>query len=169
MKARICSLLILFSTTVASKESCLPEDIGIGADDDKAEFLFYTGTCHYRNEDYELSVKYWSELSAIEKVAPEYEELQINVLNNLGYMKFFGFGTPEDKATAMQHWKKAVSLGHDEAEFHLCHAYADEKEATYNLARAKKHCHRALVIYEGKEDPDEETLQSIRHYNSIVN
>lgn len=169
MRTVVFYLALFTSYGISAKGSCMLEDIGLEATSNIAEKLFYTGTCHYRNKDYEMAVKNWSELSALEKVDPEYEELQIDTLNNLGYMKFFGFGTSTDKDFAIENWKKAILLGHDEAEYHLYHAYADNKEPTYNLARARKHCRKALLIYRGMDDADEEILSSIEEYNERIN
>lgn len=73
------------------------------------------------------------------------EELKVDVLNNLGYMKFFGFGTEKDQRTAMSYWREAILLGHYEAEFHLCHAYVNKEEPTFHLAKARKHCELAFL------------------------
>lgn len=169
MKAVIAVLLLSFANFASAKEDCSLEALDLDESSNIAEILFYTGTCHYRNEDYELAVKNWSELSALKNIDPEYEELQIDTLNNLGYMKFFGYGTPEDKDIALDYWKKAVLLGHLESEYHLCHAYADKEEPTYHLAKAQKHCKKALLIYKGMEDPDDEILRQIEEYSSQVN
>ena len=160
----ILIILLIFSTPVLSKEACDLASIGLDQDSPLAEQLFYTGTCHFRNKDYDRSVESWSKLTSLENVAPEYEELQIDVLNNLGYMKFFGYGTEKDQWTAIEYWKQAILMGHEEAEYHLCHAYADHNEPTYTLARARKHCKKALLIYNGMEKPDLEILDDIKFY-----
>ena len=125
--------MYLISNTTFSKENCSDESIGLKNSSSLAEKLFYKGTCHYRNQEYRLSAKYWGDLSDLEDVEDRYEVLQIDSLNNLGYLKFYGLGIPEDKTGAVFYWKKAISLGHDESEFHLCHAYADKDEPTLIL------------------------------------
>ena len=163
----IISIAILFVSSVASsQEDCSPESIGLESSSHIIEKLFYSGTCHYRNEEYDLSAKYWGELSELKNVEEEYQELQIDSLNNLGYLKFYGYGIAEDKEAAVSYWKKAILLGHYESEFHLCHAYADKDEPTYNYSLGKKHCEKAFLIYNGMEKPDKEIMASIKKYRS---
>lgn len=164
----IVIVFLIISFNVYSKESCDEESLGLKSSE-KAEKLFYTGTCHYRNEDYGLAVKNWEKLSALEEVDPELEELTIDVLNNLGYMKFFGFGTAQNQTQAMEYWKKAILMGHEEAEYHLCHAYADRKQSTFHLAKARKHCKKALLIYKGRDIQDDEILEDIQSYLRKIN
>jgi TPR repeat protein len=99
---------LLLSSCSSSNEGCSPEKIGLTESSNIAETLFYTGTCHYRNEEYAQSVEYWTTLSQLENIAPEYQALQISSLNNLGYMKFYGFGTAEDKDLAIDYWQAAA-------------------------------------------------------------
>ncbi|WP_444939830.1 sel1 repeat family protein [Microbulbifer sp. ZKSA004] len=169
MRNSILLILVLFSAPVLSKENCGLESIGLEKSSTVAEKLYYTGTCHYRNKDYELSARSWEELSNLKKVDPEFQGLQVDVLNNLGYLKFFGFGIKQDQKLAVSYWAKAVSLGHYESEYHLCHAYADKEQLTYNLAKAKKHCEKALLIYKGMENPDKDIMSTLKKYNAQVN
>ncbi|WP_053094153.1 SEL1-like repeat protein [Cellvibrio sp. pealriver] len=118
-------MLILCSHFVLANEPCSLADIKLTEDSPQAERLFYTGTCHYRNEQYEKSVALWKELSLLDDIPDEYVELQISALSNLGYMLFFGYGVKENKTEAIDYWNRAVALGHTEAEYHLCHAIAD--------------------------------------------
>ncbi|ACR13996.1 sel1 repeat family protein [Teredinibacter turnerae] len=159
-------VLIIFCLPLygLTKESCDLDSIGLSDQSSEIEKHFYTGTCHYRNEDYQLSVKSWEMLAKLDPVGDEDEELKVDVLNNLGYMKFFGYGTAEDKSTAIDYWTQAILLGHYEAEYHLCHAYADIEEPTYDKSKARKHCEKAKLIYNGKDSPDTEILDSIEKY-----
>ena len=166
MKNIIYIILFALPSLALSKEDCSPESIGLDDSSHISESLFYKGTCHYRNEEYDLSAKYWGELSALEGVGEKYEEYQVDSLNNLGYLKFFGYGIPEDKQGAISYWKKAISLGHHESEYHLCHAYADKNEPTFNYALGEKHCEKAFLIYNGMEEPDEEIMDQIKGYRS---
>ncbi|TVV39579.1 SEL1-like repeat protein [Thalassolituus sp. C2-1] len=156
--------LCLLAASSFAKEDCSYEAIGLNEKSSEIEKYFYTGTCHYRNEDYSLSVANWEKLANLDISSEEDEELKINVLNNLGYMKFFGYGTEVDKETAVRYWREAIALGHYEAEYHLCHAYADLAEPTYNPAKARKHCEKSQLIYKGKEDSDPVILKSINKY-----
>jgi len=122
------------------------------------------GTCHFRNESYQRAVDSWENIVNLKITSEDDEGLKVDVLNNLGYMKFFGYGTPIDKKSAMAYWREAIQLGHYEAEYHLCHAYADSDEPTYNPRKGSKHCEKAKLIYKGKEDSDKEILASIEKY-----
>lgn len=164
MRVFFIIISLLFSASSFGKEKCDKESLGLDYKSSDIETYFYTGTCHYRNEDYELSVKNWEKLALIKEVSSSDEELTIDVLNNLGYMKFFGFGTIKDQNTAMKYWQEAILLGHYEAEYHLCHAYADKKEPTFNLAKARKHCRKAELIYKGQEKSDKDILSDIQFY-----
>ena len=166
---KLCLVWLLLSAAAYSKEDCSLKAINLDKDSNIAEQLFYTGTCHYRNEDYAPAVESWKKLSALENIEPEYEELQIDVLNNLGYMMFFGYGTEQDQEKAITYWQKAIMMGHEEAEYHLCHAYADKDESTYNLHKARQHCKKALLIYRGMEKPNKEILKDINRYLKMIN
>lgn len=159
----------MFTSFAYSNENCDLEAIGLDKTSDIAEKLFFTGTCHYRNKEYELSVKNWEMLSSLNNINPAYEEYQIDVLNNLGYMKFFGYGTIKNQIQGIEYWKRAILMGHSEAEYHLCHAYADKNESTYHLAKAKKHCKKALLIYKGMDEQDMEIINIIEKYKLQVN
>ncbi len=169
MRNSILLILSLLSVSVLSKENCTIESIGLEESSNIAEKLYYAGTCHYRNEDYQLSATSWEKLSNLKNVTPEFQDLQIDVLNNLGYLMFFGYGINQNQKQAVSYWVKAVSLGHYESEYHLCHAYADKKQSTYNLPLAKKHCEKALLIYKGMEKPDKEIISMLKKYNGQVN
>lgn len=167
MKALTFLVLVICPVFSLANESCSLEEIKLTADSPQAEKLFYTGTCHYRNEQYEKSVALWKELSLLEGVEEEHVELQISALSNLGYMLFFGYGITENKTEAVEYWNRAVALGHTEAEYHLCHAYADPEVSTYNPRKARPHCEKAKLIYRGikeKSDDDKIILKQINGY-----
>lgn len=167
----IAFLLYYLAFPVQANEPCTPESIGLTSKSALPERLFYTGTCHYRNEEYAEAVKPWIQLAKLKKVDTNFVELQIDTLNNLGYMMFFGYGIQKDQWKAVSYWKKAVSLGHTEAEYHLCHAYADRQYQTYNPSRARAHCEKAILIYENikSKSEDEKTMitQLHKYYDSI--
>lgn len=151
-----------------SKEDCSLEALNLSNRSNIAERLFYTGTCHYRNQDYQLSAQAWQQLAEHNAVDREYQELQIDVLNNLGYLMFFGLGIEKNQAKAIEYWKKAISLGQTESEYHLCHAYADRSQPTYDRDNAKIHCKKAILIYRGMQPRDEEILSYIEKYYEQV-
>lgn len=159
--------MLLMPCLAFAKESCKLEDIKLSMESPIAERLFYEGTCHYRNQEYSKAVFLWKELSELRDLDAQYAELQIDVLNNLGYMLFFGYGIDENKEEALKYWDMAISMGQTESEYHLCHAYADREVSTYNPVKAKPHCEKAKLIYQGmdKRKPDEEiVLKQIKKY-----
>jgi TPR repeat protein len=166
MKYLVLAFLLL-PIHVVAKESCSPQKLGLSRESVLAERLFYTGTCHYRNKNYSKAVNQWNRLLAIKKIDPQFVSLKVDVLNNLGYMLFFGHGTAEDKHRAMAYWKTAASLGHTESEYHLCHAYADKEVSTYQPKQALKQCKKAKSKYQKlkKRDAEENMILSqINHY-----
>ena len=164
MKYILLIVLLVTASGAFAKEKCDLESIDLNEDSSKIEQYFYSGTCNYRNKDYALSVENWEILASLKPQSPTDEELKVDVLNNLGYMKFFGLGTEKKQDAAIKIWQEAILLGHYESEFHLCHAYADKDESTFNLAKARKHCEKAKLIYKGKEDSDPEILSDIESY-----
>lgn len=164
MRISLAAILFCLSISGHAKEVCDFDALEIEENDSEITKLFYTGTCHYRNKDYNLSVENWEKLSKAIPLSEKDEKLKVDTLNNLGYMKFFGFGTDKNQSIALEHWNSAISMGHKEAEFHLCHAYADIDETTHNIAKARKHCNKAQLIYKSMEPRNEEILQSIERY-----
>jgi len=161
-------IALIISTAANAKEDCSPAALDLN-DSTAEETFFFTGTCHYRNEDYQSAVDQWESLSKLDSINEENEDLKIDVLNNLGYMKFFGFGTIKNQNQAVQYWRQAITLGHYEAEYHLCHAYADNEQSTYNISKAKKHCEKAHLIYKGMDDPDKSILSDIEMWMDRLN
>ncbi len=157
-------ILLFIASGALAKEDCVQKSIGLDENSSEIEKYYYSGTCHYRNEDYSLSVKNWEKLASMKVASEADEELKVDVLNNLGYMKFFGYGIKKDQETAISYWREAILLGHYEAEYHLCHAYADKNEPTFSLAKARKHCEKARLIYKGKDDSDPDILSDIESY-----
>lgn len=170
-KIILAFFLYFFAFLAQAKETCTPESIGLNSKSALPERLFYTGTCHYRNEEYNEAVKPWIQLAKLKKVDSNLVKLQIDTLNNLGYMMFFGYGIQKDQLKAVSYWKKSVSLGHKESEYHLCHAYADNQYQTYNSTKARPHCEKAILIYESIKSKSEDEITMIsqlhKYYDSI--
>jgi TPR repeat protein len=168
-ESRSISILILlfFPFFSIANDLCSLKEVGLTEKSALAERLFYVGTCHYRHQKYEQSVPLWKDLTELQNIEPEYVELQINALNNLGFMFFFGYGIEENKDLAINYWNKAIALGHTESEYHLCHAYADPKVSTYNAVKALPHCKKAKLLYRGmgnKNNQEKDILKQINKY-----
>lgn len=162
-------ILLLAAPLLAAKESCEAEALGLTPEASAITRLYYTGTCHFRNEDHALAVASWEALTREASTSPDDQSLQLNVLNNLGYMKFFGHGTAVDQPGAIAMWQSAVRQGHDEAEYHLCHAYADERLPSHDRDRALQHCRKARLMYRDRQDGDPEILRQIdRHLEQLA-
>ncbi|KAF7786206.1 hypothetical protein PRUB_a0691 [Pseudoalteromonas rubra] len=160
--------LCLVSFNSLAKESCEIGDVGLDSESSKVEELFYVGTCHYRNQDYDKAATNWSALISNAETSDSDNELIISANNNLGFLLFFGFGVKQDQKQALKHWSYAISLGHTESEFHLCHAYADKEQPTFNLSKASMHCKKAQLIYQGIEEPDEDEKLILKKINSYL-
>lgn len=167
---KILSLLVLLISPLLAfaDESCSLAEVKLSEDSVQAEKLFYVGTCHYRKKEYTTSVALWKELSLLENIEPKYVELQISALNNLGYMFFFGYGIGENKPEAIKYWNQAIALGHTEAEYHLCHAYADAKVSTYSPVKALPHCEKAKLIYQGIENKSNDEKVMLKQINNYI-
>ena len=164
MKFLIVLITLIIAPVSFAKEKCDLASIGLDESTSHIEQLFYTGTCHYRNKDYALSVESWERLSQLEPHNTAEKQLKVDVLSNLGFMKFYGLGTRKDQALALSLWKESIAIGHEEAEYHLCHAYADSKESTYHLENARKHCQKAHSIYKSQDHADVAILSEIEFY-----
>lgn len=169
MKYLLLLIILSISLPVLSKEDCKLKAIEIENDSTQAEKLFYTGTCHYRNKNYQQAAIRWKELTLLTVVDTNDKQLKVDVLNNLGFLMYFGYGIEKNQSEAIGYWKQAISLGHTEAEYHLCHAYAEIDELSYNIQNAKNHCSKALLIYKGMEEKDQEILRQLEKYNKQVN
>lgn len=147
MKIFLTILVMMLSVNLQAEESCTMESIGLEASSAIPLQLYYTGTCHFRNGDYQEAAEQWMKLAEMKDVPREYAELQTNCANNLGYLLFFGDGVEKDPLKAVSYWTEAAAQGHEEAEYHLCHAYADANASTYDPVKAIPHCDRAAKIY----------------------
>lgn len=169
---KIGFLLALFiSLNGYAKESCQPQAIGLDSESPIVKKLYYTGTCHYRNGDYQAAANEWQKLATLKDIPEQYTELQVSSLNNLGYLLFFGYGVERDQTKAITYWRKAVSLGNTEAEYHLCHAYGDSDQPTYDPDEALPHCNKAKTIYSDlvkRDANEEEILSQIEKYIATI-
>lgn len=168
MKYLSLLIFLFWPLHVAAKESCSPQKLGLTPQSALPERLFYTGTCHYRNQHYTKAVRQWNRLLALKKIDPQFADFKVDVLNNLGFMLFFGHGVTEDKHKAMSYWSTAASLGHTEAEYHLCHAYADKEVSTYQPKKARKHCRKAKSMYQKLRQRDAEESMILSQINSYL-
>lgn len=149
MKKILRNLLILsvfLTSPTFGTEACpLPELKDTPAN--SAACYFYRGTSAFREARYAQAAIYWKALIGLKSVAVEEEHLKISAYNNLGYLYFYGKGVEPNKKAAIEYWGFAMKSGNEEAAYHLCHAHADSKEATYNPKIALGYCKEGLRRY----------------------
>ncbi len=161
-------LLVIFGSGKAvAEDRCQLKDLeSVSAS--HPECLFYSGTAAFREENYSEAARFWKKLISTRSVPIEYEHLKISAYNNLGYLYFFGHGVAPDKKAAIKYWMHATKAGNEEAPFHLCHAYAEEKEPGYDPGRALGFCKEALRRYELLEERPEGTEQIVRQLKRYI-
>ena len=167
MKSLLLIVALLAPSALLAKESCDDGDVVTRPNPHPAYVLFHKGTCHFRNGDFDKSYEFWLQLSALDNLPPELQEMHTDSLNNLGYLLFHGRGVPKDEVRAVEYWRKASLSGHTEAEYHLCYAYGNRKVTTYQPDLARRHCERARMSYQAIEQPDnddKQMLDQIRAY-----
>ena len=160
-------LMISCSGNVMAEERCqLKELESVSAS--HPECLFYSGTAAFREENYSEAAHFWKTLISTQSIPIEYEHLKISAYNNLGYLYFFGHGVTPNKKAAIEYWMHATKAGNEEAPYHLCHAYAEEKEPSYNPGRALGFCKEALRRYELLEEHSEGTEEIVRQLKRYI-
>lgn len=153
IKPVACVVVALMAFDLPAREPCDAASVGLTDASTEAERLFFTGTCHFRNGEHEKSVDLWTRLIERDETDARVRELQADALSNLGYMLFFGNGVATDRRRAVENWQRAVTIGHTEAHYHLCHAHADRAQPTFDAAVARPHCETARRIYARIESP----------------
>jgi TPR repeat protein len=131
------------------------------------ECLFYSGTSAFRDEDYQRAAKSWKKLVGLKSAPVEFEHLKVSAYNNLGYLYFFGHGVKPNKKAAIAYWAYATKSGSEEAPYHLCHAYAESKEPTYDPKTAIGYCREALRRYglmKAKDGDIEKIVGQLKNY-----
>lgn len=144
---------------------------GCGDGPDNPRCLYYTGKKFFKEGDYTAAATSWEKLLSISHIDAGSLQLVAEAHNSMGYLKFFGFGVALDQQAALGHWHAAVGLGHIEAEYHLCHAYGDMREAVYNPDRARAHCAKSELVYKGMDERnrnDELILKQITQYVTSI-
>jgi len=133
---------------------------------------FYRGTAAYRAEQYALAADYWNKVIAPQKVTAPDALLQSFSYNNLGYLSFFGYGLAVDQPKAIRYWLQAMKSGDAEPVYHLCHAYAEVGQLTYNRKLAITYCPEALRRYQAISDKtpsDINIMGQIQEYMKPLN
>ncbi|MYN25625.1 sel1 repeat family protein [Duganella levis] len=128
------------------------------------ECYFYKGTSHFRAEEYSAALKEWLVIVDKADIPIELEHFRASAQNNIGFLYYMGWGVKQSSEIAIAYWLPAAKAGHDEATYHLCHAYAD---AGSKLALG--YCREALRRYNrtgSTDSEDSEVVAQIREYIS---
>lgn len=127
------------------------------------ECYFYKGTRHFRAKEYSAALKEW--LAIVEKtdIPKELEHLRVSAQHNIGFLYYMGWGVKQNSELAIErYWLPAEKAGHDEAAYHLCHAYADSGNKL-----ALGYCREALRRYSNGGQTDGEdgvVVAQVRKY-----
>ena len=116
------------------------------------ESSYNLGVNAYRVKNYGLAREQW---------AKAVEEGETSALNNLGYLLYFGLGGPPDVGRALVLWKRAATLGHSEAQWHLGHAYETGTGVQQSITEAYAWYRCAIVSASAAPEIDKETEAQI--------
>ena len=126
------------------------------------ECLFYEGTRHFRLKEYPAALRAWQAIADMKNIPKEFEYLRVDAQNNLGYLYYMGWGVERDPERAIQQfWLPAERAGHEEAAYHLCHAYAEAEPLL-----ALGYCREALRRYgkAGTAEDNATVIAQLRRY-----
>jgi TPR repeat protein len=130
---------------------------------DHPECQFFKGTRHFREKEYSAALQEWMTVIDTKEIPKEFEYLLLDAQNNVGFLYYMGMGTQKNPDLAIQqYWLPAERAGHEEATYHLCHAYADEKPKL-----ALGYCREAIRRYEklgGADEGNREVIGQLRRY-----
>ena len=161
---------IILSTSLISSISFAKEDCRIAPlqmqDEPRLVQDFFIGNCHYRNQDYARAATQWNKVLNTAPPSGPFNEMQINSMNNLGFLLFNGLDIKPDQQKALSLWHKASKAGQAESTYHLCHAYARPDTPQFNTIKAKIYCNKAEQQY-AQLDEDEHQ-QEIDEINQIL-
>jgi TPR repeat protein len=158
-------IMFLISLNLSAEETCTTEQLNLKQNSTTEEIIYYTGTCHFRNKSYQKAAHNWKKLISM-KIAPEQLELQVNAMNNLGFLYYMDWGVKGDVNTAISYWKRAISFGHIESEYHLCHSYSNKELSVYNTQLARMHCNKAQLLYQALNNKNNDAQQILDEINT---
>lgn len=124
---------------------------------------YYTGTKHFRAKEYAAALEQWQAVVDQSDIPVEFEYLRANAQSNIGFLYYMGWGVEPNLDIAIErYWLPAEKAGHDEAAYHLCHAYADDGNQL-----ALGYCREALRRYNtstGTDHQESEIIAQLRKY-----
>lgn len=128
---------------------------------------FFMGTCHYRNQEFSLAATQWTKTIQTQSLNMKINKLQIDSMNNLGYLLFYGLGITQNRQRALTLWHAASNLGQTESTFHLCHAYAEPEDQVYNYQKAQQFCSKALKYYSNPNNSTTENQLILKYIDQL--
>tara|TARA_B100001989_G_C24533205_1_gene462838 strand:- start:445 stop:990 length:546 start_codon:yes stop_codon:yes gene_type:complete len=161
------SIATLPNTALASEEKCTVKN-ATQYNENHPLCFFLTGTRHFRNEEYLEAGEKWKEILKMSPFPDEFIDLLLKANNNLGYLYNQGLGYERDSKLALEYWEKAILLGSQETEYHLCYALADEDNIIFFPERAILHCEKAYRIYNGIENKEKSDLEILDMVNETI-
>lgn len=167
LKLLIATVIFASATTAGAAEMCKLEKLQSVTANDPVCY-FYSGTASFRDGKYSDAAASWTKLANLKSVPVELEHLKTSAYNNLGFLYFTGKGLTTDKKLAIKYWNYATEAGNEEAGYHLCHAYADKREPTYNPKTALGYCKEALRRYSQLQNSNEDNSEIVRQINSYL-
>ena len=166
-KLLIAALLFVFSAASGAADMCKLDKLKSVPANDPACY-FYSGTASFRGGNYSDAAASWTKLVSLKSVPVDLEHFRTSAYNNLGYLYFFGRGVKKDKALAIQYWNYATRAGNEESAYHLCHAYGEKNEPTYNPKIALTYCKEALRRYNQLPKGGEGGSDVVRQINAYI-
>jgi len=163
----LAALMLASTTSYGAAEMCTLEKLKSVAAN-SPECYFYSGTTRFRDGNYSEAAASWTKLIKLQSVSVDLEHLKTSAYNNLGFLYFTGKGLTKDKKLAIKYWNYATEAGNEEAGYHLCHAYADKREPTYNPKTALGYCKEALRRYSQLQNSNEDNSEIVRQINSYL-
>lgn len=159
----VLSLAFGIVATVANATPCQEPKLEALAET-HPECRFYKGTSYFRAKEYSSALDQWQVLVDLQDIPKEFEYLRVDAQNNLGFLHFMGWGVKQNKEWAIQqYWLPAEKAGHEEAAYHLCHAYAKESPEL-----ALGYCREALRRYDKIGRTDGDTNEIIAQIRQLI-
>jgi TPR repeat protein len=113
---------VVRSTLVVMSCLLIASPVCIGAESD-----YNLGVQAYRVRDYPEAAAQWKKSVA---------RGNVDAMNNIGYLLYYGYGVTKDLDAAIDRWRAASFAGHSEAQWHLGNAYEAGSGVQKDLTKA---------------------------------
>lgn len=167
LRLLLSTLMIAATANSVAAEMCMLEQLK-SVTSNSPVCYFYSGTSSFREGKHSDAATSWIKLVNLQSVPVDLEHLKTSAYNNLGFLYFMGKGVTKDKALAIKYWNYAADTGNEEAEYHLCHAYAEKREPTYNPRTALGYCKEALRRYRQLPKSENDSSEIVRQITNYI-